>query len=55
MSPGTDESGHPWARAPARACRLRHRPQTPPVTYAIDPDRRCRWRRRQVRIPVGGV
>jgi hypothetical protein len=36
-------------------CRLRQRPQTGPVGYAIDPDRRCRWRRRQAARPVDGV
>jgi hypothetical protein len=36
-------------------CQLRHRPQTRPVGYASDTDRRGRWRRRQNREPVDGV
>ena len=39
----------------AGACRRRHRPEPRPVSYAIDPNRACRWRRRQVDNPVAGV
>jgi len=36
-------------------CHLRRRPQTRPVTYAVDTNRPCRWRRCQTRDPVAGV
>ena len=42
---------------PTRAvspCRLRHRPGTDPVTYAIDIVYWCRWRRRQILGGRGG-
>jgi LacI family transcriptional regulator len=36
-------------------CRRRHRPDVQPVDYAIDPDRRGRWRRWQELTHVHGV
>jgi SAM-dependent methyltransferase len=38
-------SSAPFDQSCSRTCRLRHRPECPPVGYASDTHRRCRWRR----------